>query len=435
MYKRYRTFISDIIAIGVDKEPDVKLHDYIRHTNLLMACNCLIHLTVGIFLFIFIHNPLCASCSILSAFALSTVIYFNHIGYNLFGRVFIYLYADSALLIFSVVFSHKTYLDTYAIIISISSVMLFSKKEWKWLLLTYVVSISVIIIEYTPLENYLPNLHLLKETEAVNNIILGGLIGLLLAHAGTYAYIQKQAQNILIETKNKLAKANEELHEYSEDLEVFSMAVTHDLKSPMSIARMFIQMIQKQIEKEPLDIESIKENTQQIAASAEKMSTLLLSYLSYMKVLHPGYRKEYISVNEELHALAANLAKIYPSAEIELPEKDITLQYNKFMFLSIFQNLVENALKYNHSIKPVVVVEMNNSSNEINFKIKDNGQGINQHFRDKIFVPFNRFHKNIDGSGIGLTIAKKSALKLGGDLICEDSSPEGTTFILTLPIT
>lgn len=430
----FQELIDKVSKIGIDKENDITMHDNIMYANLLSLASSVALFFTAILLFLFINNPLCASACLLASFNPTVVWYCNYKGKSLAGRLYLYFSAIVLLLLYSMIFSHKTTLDTYFIAVCLSPVLMFSPKERKWLLITYFFTFAALIIEWSSLEDYLPNFHLLEVTPMVNYSVLVGLVLMMLSQLGLYAYIQREVQKRLLTVNNNLEQARSELENYSKDLEVFGMTATHDLKAPISISRVFLQIVEKSIYKPDIDKAEIMESIASINSTYVQMETLIDSYLSYIRVLQLSTLKEQVLVKSELFIIAQNLHRIYPHAKILFPESDTILLTGKVLFITVMQNLIHNGLKYNKSSTPTVIINITKDRNKIIFSINDNGIGIDPKFNEELFMPFRRFNSAIEGTGLGLTISKRATQKMNGILYCAESNKDGTTFILELPL-
>jgi light-regulated signal transduction histidine kinase (bacteriophytochrome) len=103
-------------------------------------------------------------------------------------------------------------------------------------------------------------------------------------------------------------------------------------------------------------------------------------------------------------------------------------------FVSLFQNLIENAIKYRGSEPPRIDVSVRENHGQLLFAIADNGMGIEREYHDKIFVPFKRLHgKAIPGTGIGLAICQRVVERYGGRIWVESEPGRGSTFVFSLP--
>ncbi len=113
----------------------------------------------------------------------------------------------------------------------------------------------------------------------------------------------------------------------------------------------------------------------------------------------------------------------------------------------LFQNLISNALKFNDKVTPVISIQEKKISPKIAteykinphryacISIKDNGIGIEEQFKEKIFGIFQRLHGNrYDGTGIGLAICKKIVENNRGHLLLESTPGKGSEFMILLPL-
>jgi len=432
---RFQQLINRISNIGIEKENDSELHDLISYSNVLAFSNFIALFIVSVLLFLFIDNFVCAFYTFICSILQPIAFYFNHKGKSLLARIYLFVLTNSLTVIASILFSHNTILDTYFIVICMTPIMMFSYKEIKWMVVIYIFSFINLLIEYTPLENYLPAFHLVKVTPALNYSLLAGLVLLIINQVGVYAYIQRRTQNRLLSLNNHLKAAQIELEGYSKDLELFGITATHDLKAPILTARDRSRLIEQYLNEEKVDRVKIGENIEAITASFNEMETLIDSYLSYIKVLQFNANKNKFFVIKELDMISKMLQSNFPNAHIVLPESDVMIESNKNLFKTVMQNLIQNGLKFNHASLPTVTIKILQNNEYIQFVISDNGFGINAQFKSELFLPFKRFNKEMEGSGLGLTISKRIAQKMNGNLYCAKTDEQGTTFILELPIT
>ncbi|MFW1424709.1 sensor histidine kinase, partial [Vibrio parahaemolyticus] len=98
--------------------------------------------------------------------------------------------------------------------------------------------------------------------------------------------------------------------------------------------------------------------------------------------------------------------------------------------------LLDNALKYSkENVPPIINIDVKETTDFWEFSITDNGIGIDPVFFEKIFILFQRLHnrKEYGGTGIGLSIAKRSVEFLGGKIWLSSEPDKGTTFYFTIP--
>ena len=103
----------------------------------------------------------------------------------------------------------------------------------------------------------------------------------------------------------------------------------------------------------------------------------------------------------------------------------------------VLNNIVSNVIRYHdkHKENCSIVIEEKRMNKEILIQVKDNGVGIPDAYKDKIFNMFYKANENSSGSGLGLYIAQESIHKLGGHIAMQSQHGIGSTFSITLPIT
>jgi signal transduction histidine kinase len=99
----------------------------------------------------------------------------------------------------------------------------------------------------------------------------------------------------------------------------------------------------------------------------------------------------------------------------------------------LFQNLIENAIKYNDKEKVIIEIGCSENQSEIAFDIKDNGIGIPKVYHSKIFDVFSKLKNDGKSSGIGLSIVKKIIEFYKGKIWLESQEQVGTTFYFIIP--
>ena len=127
-----------------------------------------------------------------------------------------------------------------------------------------------------------------------------------------------------------------------------------------------------------------------------------------------------------------------PGADIKISLADEwpIVEADPVLLRQVFQNLIENAVKFNNSEK--ICVELGwdlNQDGEHEFFVRDNGFGIEQRYHEQIFRVFERLHtrRQYEGTGIGLAIVKKAVHKLNGSVRVESMPGKGSTFFVSLP--
>jgi signal transduction histidine kinase len=101
----------------------------------------------------------------------------------------------------------------------------------------------------------------------------------------------------------------------------------------------------------------------------------------------------------------------------------------------VFENLIDNAVKYMGDQKePVLEIGAQNQADKSHFYVKDNGMGLEDQYREKIFGLFEKLNPTIEGTGIGLALVKRIIEAHGGEIWVESEGPgKGSTFHFTIP--
>jgi signal transduction histidine kinase len=147
--------------------------------------------------------------------------------------------------------------------------------------------------------------------------------------------------------------------------------------------------------------------------------------------------KKLIDLNQLLGDFARNQAERLKAAQFTLiitPNLPVIFA-NESRTLQVFENVLSNALKYVRNEKEGRRLEISSFEEEQWHHIccTDNGPGIPAEYREKIFGLFYRLDVNIEGTGIGLAVAKKIMKFHGGDIRAEAASGGGAVFHLTFP--
>lgn len=262
---------------------------------------------------------------------------------------------------------------------------------------------------------------------------------------------QQQLANESLEAKveqrtRELMDKNEELEFRNHELQQFSWVVSHDLKEPLRKISMLIKMIR---EKYLSDDEKALDYADRTVTSAERMSNLINDLLDYSRLsakVSSGRTDLNVLVREVIadfdHLIEEKKARI----EIALLP---TITAVPSQIRQLFQNLIENALKFARPETPPHIAISAEIIAEKRFdappdpkgafcriSVSDNGIGFDEVYLEKIFVIFQSLHdrRDYDGTGIGLAIAKKIVEKHNGLITARSQPGEGATFLLVLPL-
>lgn len=241
------------------------------------------------------------------------------------------------------------------------------------------------------------------------------------------ANINKENQVLL----KSLESNNEELKNANEALERFAYIASHDLKTPLRTILGFTQLLERDYNNDKT--ERFPFYFSQVKQGARQMNELIKNTLEYSRVNHLTEEKKWINLNE----IIANIHVAYVTDKtVEINTKNLSKVFgDENQLLSLFQNLIENGIKYND--KPTKKIEISSTEmpNSIQIIVKDNGIGIPKKFHGQIFTMFKRLHTNqqYEGTGLGLAICEKIVYRMNGQISLKSVEGEGTTFYIDLP--
>jgi|TARA_B110000116_G_C16794849_1_gene565989 signal transduction histidine kinase len=242
------------------------------------------------------------------------------------------------------------------------------------------------------------------------------------------------AKNSRVLEKNKieLKERAEELQEKKNDLSDFSGVVSHDLKTPLGNVLALFSWVKEDLKDN--NIASVEQHLKLIEKEVVQLDLILEGVLNY------SLQNEVTSTNEKvnLDKLVNDLKEFNENknCSITIKSKLPIIEINKGQITQVFENLIENAIKYNS--KKVCKIEIDCAlKNKIyTFSITDNGMGIEQKFHKKIFELFQKLaiEKSLGSTGIGLSVVKKIVKINKGEVYLKSKLRKGTTFYFTLPI-
>lgn len=229
-----------------------------------------------------------------------------------------------------------------------------------------------------------------------------------------------------------LEQNNEELKNANEALERFAYVASHDLKTPLRTILGFTELLERDYKNNKT--ERFPVYFSQVKQGARQMNELIKNTLEYSRINHMTEEEKTLI---DLNKIIADIHIAYvtnPSIEINtsnLPQ----IMAKENQVLSLFQNLIENGLKYNDKTLKTINVTHTETPYSVQIMVKDNGIGIPEKFHNQIFTMFKRLHTNqqYEGTGLGLAICQKIVDRMNGQISLTSVEGEGTTFHINLP--
>ena len=227
----------------------------------------------------------------------------------------------------------------------------------------------------------------------------------------------------------------EKLSDSNEELERFAYVCSHDMQEPMRMVKSFSEKIKTYLG-EDLDNKA-KTYLNFVIDGAERAQGLISDILTYSSLDRDTMKPEKVDIGKLL-------AVVKETQQVNLEERGGQITWgedlpivmgNKTQLYQLFQNLVNNGLKYQKpDASPHVHVSVQEKPKHWEFTIKDNGIGMEQRHLRKIFDVFQRLHlkEEYAGTGVGLSICKKVVERHGGQIKVTSEVGEGSAFIFTL---
>lgn len=215
----------------------------------------------------------------------------------------------------------------------------------------------------------------------------------------------------------------------------FLLAVTHELKTPISATKLALQTISKTEDKKMSNklIDMAQSNITRLSKMVEQV---LLATKFESKFIDPVFQQ--VDAEELLNKTISELELPDEQSEkIQVDATKVILDADESMLSVVFRNLITNAIKYGEA-KPIKI-KLNKSDNKLKFSVSDEGMGLDDSDKKLVFQKFYRVGdektRTQPGSGLGLYLVKQIADNHNGRVNIENDKPTGTTFNIYLPLT
>lgn len=246
----------------------------------------------------------------------------------------------------------------------------------------------------------------------------------------------QRVANEITQRNEELTKATQLAEEADRQKTIFIQNMTHQIRTPLNIIMGFAQVLRDSSDMLPKEEETnIKSVIDYNAKTLNRMVLMLFdsSDTGFSEELNCR-QNEYVSCNEVANDSIKAMMLYFPDMpvafESELPE-DLCIHTNRLYLIRSLRELLYNAAKY--SDKQHVTLRLTQTENRVQFIVEDKGQGIAEDFIDNLFTPFVKVNDLSEGLGLGLSLAKRHVLNLGGDLVLDTDYHDGCRFITWLP--
>jgi len=220
----------------------------------------------------------------------------------------------------------------------------------------------------------------------------------------------------------------------SQEQQNFMMALTHELKTPIAVAKLNLETLQKR----KLDEQQQQRLIQTTLQETNRLNALCNNMLLSSQIEAGGYRitNEETNISDVITECVQDFTIRYPQHNI-IPDiqADLFINGDRLLLQMMVNNLIDNAIKYAPRELPVTVV-LSETNNNIILQVKDEGKGIAAEETEKIFTKFYRIGnaatKAAKGTGLGLYLSNKIAKQHNANITVTDNIPAGAIFTVIL---
>lgn len=249
-------------------------------------------------------------------------------------------------------------------------------------------------------------------------------------------HIDAIAQDITLRKQNEkeIAIQNNKLQIQNKELEQFAYITSHDLQEPLLTLKCFSELIKEDFPKDAN--ENINQYLDFILESSDRMQKLVKGLLDYSRI---GRQTEITKVdcNEIINDTITSLSDSIKETKTQITVGSLPqIQGYSVELIQLFQQLITNAIKFRKKDIPLTInITSKSKEDSWLFAVEDNGVGVEEHNKEKIFIIFKRLNdrQEYPGIGIGLALCKKIIALHGGNIWIESRFGQGSIIYFTIP--
>ena len=255
------------------------------------------------------------------------------------------------------------------------------------------------------------------------------LLGFLIVAMLIYIILRHRSQA-------RLAKALERAKESDRMKTAFVQHISHEIRTPLNIITGFAQVVSNP------DYDLSEEERSRIMADITHNTTEITNFVDELLELSESETQSHYQLNDDVdvaaicdEAIAAcetkNQGRLTLSVSSQLPD-DYRLKSNAAAIRNILERLMSNALKF--TSQGLVTIHVKTEGRQLVIAVEDTGKGIPIDLQERVFERFYKMDSFVQGIGLALTVARRSAQLLGGTLTIDPTYTTGSRFVLALPI-
>jgi signal transduction histidine kinase len=314
------------------------------------------------------------------------------------------------------------------------SMAIFESKEkvmrLSFVLLSGLLCVLLFVSDFDLIGSYEIEIHNADKFFMINLLSSGVL---LVMSVGFMLQVNEESERRLRILAEEIEIKNTNLEKTNAELDRFFYSTSHDLRSPLLSIKGLVNITRN----ETVDKKVIR-YLDMMTERADRLDLFIRDIIDYSKNTRTEVSRDMVDVSRLVDEVKDNFQFLDGAENIRF-ENDINVDRaitDKTRLTVVLNNLISNAIKYHkqEGADQWIKVNIYASSDNLNIIISDNGLGINKEKQSKIFDMFYRGTEISKGSGLGLYIVKETIDKLKGSIRVESNEGEGTSFIVTLPV-
>jgi PAS domain S-box-containing protein len=226
----------------------------------------------------------------------------------------------------------------------------------------------------------------------------------------------------------------QDLESSNERLEDFAYIASHDLQEPLRTVSRFAELVAEDYA-DDID-ESGRESLETVVTAAERMSSMINGLLNYSRVTTRGGEFEHVDTEAVVEEVTKDLQALATDHDGTITTESLPdVMGDRDQLWQVFQNLIKNALEHSGDDPVNIMVSGTETADAYQFRVEDDGPGIDPYIADKIFKIFKsgeNFQTESEARGIGLAVVDRIIDRHGGDIRVESEQGKGSTFIFTI---